>query len=38
MHRTIYNMPLPRRANTWFPSPQMVDGRTLRHNQILSDG
>ena len=40
MHRAIYNMLLPRTG--WhlipFPPPQRVYGRTLRHNQIFSDG
>ena len=40
MHRSIYNILLPRTG--WhlipFPPPQRVYGRTLRHNQIFSDG
>ena len=40
MHRAIYNKLLPRTG--WhlipFPPPQRVYGRTLRHNQIFSDG
>ena len=40
MHRAIYNILLPRTG--WhlipFPPPQRVYGRTLRHNQIFSDG
>ena len=40
MHRAIYNILLPRTG--WhlipFPHPQRVYGRTLRHNQIFSDG
>ena len=40
MHRAIYNILLPRTG--WhlipFPPPQRVYERTLRHNQIFSDG
>ena len=40
MHCAIYNILLPRMG--WhlipFPPPQRVYGRTLRHNQIFSDG